>query len=274
MSTYLIGDIHGCYNEFNMILDQVSFNPEIDTLWVTGDLISRKINSIKVIRLLYSIRKSVRLVLGNHDLHFLSLYYCANQNHETTLINPNILVSTDIDKLIHWLRNQPMLQIDEEKYIIMTHAGITPQWDISIARRCAHELETMLKSDDYHLFLQAMYGDTPNQWSEKLSGLERLRFIANAFTRIRYCFLDGQLEMSYKGIPREAPSNLFPWFKLIRPEILGNYNIIFGHWASLMGRGTPTNIYGLDTGCCWGKKMTLLRWEDKMFTYVPALLNT
>ncbi|MDR5612089.1 MAG: diadenosine tetraphosphatase, partial [Arsenophonus sp.] len=87
--------------------------------------------------------------------------------------------------------------------------------------------------------------------------------------RMRYCFPDGQLNMAWKNKPENTPPPLKPWFDLPR-KIPPEYAIIFGHWASLEGKGTPEDIYGLDTGCCWGGKLTLLRWEDKKYFHQPA----
>ncbi|EOI3466945.1 bis(5'-nucleosyl)-tetraphosphatase (symmetrical) ApaH, partial [Cronobacter dublinensis] len=126
----------------------------------------------------------------------------------------------------------------------------------------ARDVEAVLSSDSYPLFLDAMYGDMPNNWSPELTGLARLRFITNAFTRMRYCFPNGQLDMYCKESPESAPAPLKPWFAIPGP-VADEYAIVFGHWASLEGKGTPENIYGLDTGCCWGGTLTCLRWEDK-----------
>lgn len=117
--------------------------------------------------------------------------------------------------MINWLRRQPVLQVDDERKLIMGHAGITPQWDIETAQMCAREVEAVLSSDSYPLFLDAMYGDMPNNWSPELSGLARLRFSTNALTRMRYCFPNGQLDMICKDAPGTiAP--LKPWFDLPR----------------------------------------------------------
>lgn len=142
----------------------------------------------------------------------------------------------------------------------MAHAGITPQWDLDTAKSCARDVEAVLASDSYPLFLDAMYGDLPNHWSPELSGLARLRFITNAFTRMRYCFPNGQLDMYCKDTPQNAPAPLKPWFS-IPGQVAQAYSIVFGHWASLEGEGTPEGIYGLDTGCCWGGDLTCLRWR-------------
>ncbi|PLL18104.1 diadenosine tetraphosphatase, partial [Klebsiella michiganensis] len=143
-------------------------------------------------------------------------------------------------------------------------AGITPQWDLETAKQCARDVEAVLASDSYPFFLDAMYGDMPNNWSNELSGLARLRFISNAFTRMRYCFPNGQLDMYAKEAPENAPAPLKPWFAIPGP-VASEYSIAFGHWASLEGKGTPEGIYALDTGCCWGGDLTCLRWEDKTY---------
>lgn len=98
----------------------------------------------------------------------------------------------------------------------MAHAGITPQWDLETAKECAHDVEAVLSSDSYPFFLDAMYGDMPNNWTPELRGLARLRFITNAFTRMRFCFPNGQLDMYSKESPEDAPAPLKPWFTIPR----------------------------------------------------------
>lgn len=261
MSTYLIGDIHGCYEELKALLAKVDFKPVKDTLWLTGDLVARGPKSLEVLRFVRSLGDSIRLVLGNHDLHLLSVYAGMSPNRKKDQLTP-LLEAPDIHELINWLRCQPLLQIDEEKKLVMAHAGITPQWDITTAKMCASEVETMLASDDYPLFLKEMHGDTPNHWAPTLTGLSRLRFSTNALTRMRYCFPNGQLEMNSKKAPDHTPRSLKPWFA-ISGSVSYDYNIVFGHWAALKGGGTPEGIFALDTGCCWGGALTLLNWEKR-----------
>lgn len=269
MSTYLIGDIHGCFHELSALLTQVEFSPEKDTLWLTGDLVARGPDSLAVLRYIRSLGSSVRMVLGNHDLHLLAVYAGISRNKPKDKLTP-LLEAEDADSLINWLRRQPLLQVDKEKKLVMSHAGITPQWTLEAAQACARDAESLLSSDSYPLFLDAMYGDLPNNWSENLSGLARLRFITNAFTRMRYCFPNGQLDMYAKEAPADVPAPLKPWFAL-PGQIPADYAIIFGHWASLEGKGTPPGVYALDTGCCWGGDLTCLRWEDKTYFTQPLI---
>lgn len=268
MSTYLIGDIHGCYDELQSLLQQVAFDPEQDTLWLTGDLVARGPASLDVLRFVRSLGDAVRMVLGNHDLHLLAVFAGISRNKPKDRLTP-LLEAEDADELINWLRRQPLLQVDSEKKLVMAHAGITPQWDLETAVSCAREVELVLASDTYPLFLDAMYGDMPNNWSIELSGLARLRFSSNALTRMRYCFPGGQLDMICKDMPDAAPSPLKPWFNIPGPVTRDN-TIVFGHWASLEGKGTPEGILALDTGCCWGGALTMLRWEDRAWFTQPS----
>lgn len=269
MATLLVGDVHGCFTELQALLAQADFNPQHDTLWLTGDLVARGPDSLQVLRYVRGLGNSVRLVLGNHDLHLLAIYSGISRNKPKDNLTP-LLEAPDGDALINWLRRQPVLQVDEEKKIVMGHAGVSPQWDLTTAKRCAREVEAILSSDSYPLFLDAMYGDLPNCWNDDLSGLPRLRYSTNALTRMRYCYPNGCLDMICKDIPQKAPAPLKPWFELNGP-VTQEYSIIFGHWASLEGKGTPQGIYPLDTGCCWGGKLTLLRWEDQRYFYQPCL---
>ncbi|MBX4180727.1 bis(5'-nucleosyl)-tetraphosphatase (symmetrical) ApaH [Sodalis sp. CWE] len=276
MSTYLIGDVHGCFKELKILLEKVQFNPTEDTLWLTGDLVARGPNSLEVLRFIHDFKSNrIRIVLGNHDLHLLASYVgikdFQEDNTETLL---SIKKEKDADELINWLRHQPILQIDEEKRLFMVHAGIAPQWNFDTVKQCAKEIESALRGDDYALFLAAMYSDNNRfHWSQDLNNLARLQFSINAFTRIRYCFPDGTIDMSCKDSPKNISRILQPWFMLLKSEFYEHYSVVFGHWSSLSGFKTPKRIYGLDTGCCWGNKLTLLHWEKKALVHVPSSLR-
>ncbi|CAL4319734.1 Bis(5'-nucleosyl)-tetraphosphatase [symmetrical] [Buchnera aphidicola (Eriosoma lanigerum)] len=263
MSTYLIGDVHGCYNQLQALLNQVSFNKDKDILWFTGDLIARGSSSLEVLQFIYSLGKVAKVVLGNHDLYLISVYSGIKQSYACDNI-VSLLQHPEIEIFIDWLRNCPLVIVDEEKKLIMSHAGIFPYWNLSTALQYAREIEKYLKSDNYIDFLSQMYGDIPDIWNINLTKFELLRFSVNVFTRMRYCFLNGRLDFSCKTSPLSAPTNLLPWF-LINTNIPTGYSIVFGHWSTLRNVSTPKNIISLDTGCCWGYELSMLRWEDKMY---------
>ena len=261
MSNYIIGDIQGCFDELQLLLKKVKFNANNDVLWVAGDLVARGPKSLETLRFIKNLGSSARVVLGNHDLHLLAVSLGIHQAKKKDNTGA-ILDSNDRDELLNWLRYQPLLAEHEE--FIVCHAGITPQWNLSTAKKCAKEVEAILKSDKWPWLIENMYNNTPNLWSTTLEGIERYRFIINAFTRMRYCFPDASLDMECKRPPKDLiGSNLQPWFELKRQKKIKK-TILFGHWAALEGY-KGKRVIGLDTGCVWGGSLTMIRWEDKQY---------
>lgn len=262
MADYAIGDIQGCYEPLMRLLDHIQFNEREDRLWFVGDLVNRGPQSLAVLRFIKNLPLSPRITLGNHDLHLLASLFGGRpwKGHDDTI--HEIIHAADGEELGHWLRKQTIIYYDSELNYVLCHAGIAPIWDLEQALVCGGELEQALAGDNYVEFLKEMYGNVPNNWSEELQGIDRLRLITNYFTRMRFCSQDGSLELSYKGGITKAPNYLFPWFLVpMRKEI--EADILFGHWAALMGNCPHPRIHALDTGCLWGGQLTALRLQDK-----------
>lgn len=268
MATYAIGDIQGCYDQFRRLLDRIAFNPIQDKLWLVGDLVSRGPQSLAVLRLVKSLDTSVITVLGNHDLHLLALW-CGNRSHYRDNSLDQILAAPDRDELLNWLRQRPLLHYSHSKNYVLLHAGLPPQWNLKTAQSCAQEVETVLRGDNFSEFMQVLYGNQPNQWSKQLSGMDRLRFIINCFTRLRYCSVDGVLNLKEKGPPGSQIANLLPWFDVPGRASIDT-RIIFGHWSTL-GLVARNNIWSLDTGCLWGGQLTALRVHKRKLTRITQI---
>jgi len=262
MATYAIGDIQGCFESLQCLLEKIAFNPELDTLWLVGDLINRGPDSLATLRYLYSIRNSVEFVLGNHDLHFLAVAYGLRKSGQSDTLN-TLLNAPDRQELIDWLIQGKLLHTDATLGYTMVHAGIPPIWSLQQAQAHAREVEAILQSRYRHDFLSNMYGNQPNRWKNKLIGLDRLRLITNYFTRMRFCTGEGMLELETKDTMLAAPLGFAPWFSFSERKTSGE-KIIFGHWAALEGNANTPNIYALDTGCVWGGALTAMRLEDEM----------
>ena len=260
MAIYAIGDIQGCYDEFQRILDLIEFNPSKDKLWLAGDIVNRGPKSLEVLRLVKSLGSSTITVLGNHDLHLLALSQ-GNQRHYKHGGLTDILEAPDREELIHWLRHQPLMYQHKELRYSLIHAGLPPQWDIPTALLRARELEVALQGAAFHDFCHAMYGNEPSRWSDDLTGMDRLRFITNCFTRLRYCTPDGRLAMREKGSPGSQGAGVIPWYQ-VPGRASRNDQIIFGHWSTL-GFYNGNNVWAIDTGCLWGGKLTALKIKDK-----------
>lgn len=260
MATYAIGDIQGCFDEFISLLAKIGFNAARDSLWLTGDLVNRGPKSLEVLRFVKEL-KNCHVVLGNHDLHLLSVIYAdAKLDPEDTLAA--ILTAPDKEELATWLRHRALLHHDATLGYTLIHAGLPPQWDLNKAIACAQEVQTVMQGEDYINFFKHMYGDTPRQWNDKLVGWDRLRVIINCLTRLRFCDTKGNLELVTKG-NYIIPKGYFPWFKLANRRSR-NLKILFGHWAALDGQTDEPNVYALDTGCVWGRRLTAMRLEDKL----------
>ncbi|MCL9780556.1 symmetrical bis(5'-nucleosyl)-tetraphosphatase [Vibrio sp. S4M6] len=269
MSTYIVGDIQGCLDELLLLLKQVSFDKKHDQLLVAGDLVARGPKSLETLRFIKDLGKAAKVVLGNHDLHLLAVSigrFDVKAKDNTTAI----FSAKDKDKLLSWLRKQPLF-IEHDEFVLC-HAGISPQWDLITARSAAHEIETLLQGAQWQWLIENMYGDTPETWSNDLSGLERYRYIINAFTRMRFVDTQGRLDMLQKKPPSEIQNaHLVPWFQYPdRIEI--SKSIIFGHWAALQGYRSKRFI-GLDTGCVWGGELTMIRWEDRVYFTQKSITN-
>jgi bis(5'-nucleosyl)-tetraphosphatase (symmetrical) len=254
MAIYAIGDIQGCFDDLLRLLDTISFNEHSDQLWFAGDLVNRGPKSLETLRFVKSLGSAAITVLGNHDLHLLAAASSEKLDHRKDTLKP-VLDAPDRDELIEWLRHQPLFHFNDE--FCLVHAGLPPQWDFKNTQKMALIAETALKSADYQAVLNKMYGNKPNIWSTNLSGIGRLRFIINCFTRMRFCDTDGRLDFVNSGPIGSQPKNLLPWFAVPNRKN-ADMRIVFGHWSAL-GYFEGHNCYAIDTGCLWGGQLTALK---------------
>jgi len=268
MSNYAIGDVQGCYKEFNSLLEMIKFNPDQDKLWLCGDLVNRGPESLSCLKLIHSIRNSCYITLGNHDMHLIALAKKAVLPNKSDTLQ-EVLLDNDKDIYIDWLKRLPLIHTskiligNEEKRFVMTHAGIPPHWSLSEAINNSDEISSLLQCDKKcKNFLKAMYGDKPTEDNTNLTTKERLRLNTNYLTRMRFCDSRGRLELSKKGRPEDCPKGYKPWFNHELKIMKDSVHLLFGHWAALEGKTGIDNISALDTGCVWGNKLTAIRLED------------
>lgn len=255
MALFAIGDVQGCRQRLEVLLATLSFAPARDRLWFVGDLVNRGPDSVGVLRLVERLGGAV--VLGNHDLHLLAVAAGARPLKASDTFT-DVLEAGDREGLLDWLARQPLMLRDDDSGWAMVHAGLPPAWDVETASRLAREVEATLRSrHGDREFLAQMYGDDPGRWEENLTGMERIRFIINAFTRIRFCDANGALDFSHTGPPGSQPANLHPWFELWPHR---SHRLVFGHWAAL-GAGDHGNAVSTDSGCVWGGRLTAVRLD-------------
>jgi bis(5'-nucleosyl)-tetraphosphatase (symmetrical) len=251
---YLVGDLQGCCDPFDRLLDEIGFSPSRDHLYLLGDLVNRGPRSLDTLRRLRGLGASATCLLGNHDLHLLAVAHGVRPAHRNDTLD-EILAAPDRAACIEWLRQLRLAHVAHGW--LMVHAGVAPPWDVPTTLRLAGEIETCLRSSDLPAFLEVMYGNQPARWDEALTGADRLRFAINTLTRIRFVHPDGMLDLASKEGAADAPPGLVPWFDAPGRRTAGQ-PIAFGHWSTLGWLERP-DLLSLDTGCVWGGQLTAVR---------------
>lgn len=204
MRRIFVGDIQGCREPLERLLDAVAFEPARDRLFPVGDLVNKGPDSAGVLDVL--MRIDAQPVLGNHDLRWLE--------------KGRVDVAGGHDG---WLRAQPIVRLFDD--LVVVHAGLHPAWD-----------------------------------EARLSALSR-EDVDYAVT-VRYCDAGGARPSS--DWPPPGPP-FRPWDDFYR----GTRRVVFGHWAR-RGLVVRPQCIGLDTGCCYGGKLTAWIAEEDRFVQVDG----
>lgn len=264
MARYFIGDIQGCHTAFQQLLQKIDFSPSRDTLFLLGDLVNRGPDSAAVLRKCIAWGNSVQAVLGNHDLHLLaSAHGMRKASRRDTL--SSVLDAPDRHALLDWLRQQPLARSwtdSQGQRVLIVHAGVQPTWSLDKTLELSAEVQEVLVSPNLPAFLQVMYGNQPDLWSDTLCGADRLRTIVNTLTRVRFCTPQGRMDFDSAESTDAAPAGLLPWFDCPNRQTAQDV-VAFGHWSTL-GLINQAHLMALDTGCVWGGQLTAVRVENDL----------
>ncbi|HJW56682.1 MAG TPA: symmetrical bis(5'-nucleosyl)-tetraphosphatase [Burkholderiaceae bacterium] len=258
MTLFTIGDVQGCTGQANALMDRLRSASDHPEFMFVGDLVNRGPDSLGTLRQICALGHTASAVLGNHDLHLLAVANGIRKPGRSDTLE-GILNAPDRHELLDWLRHQPLARFQDG--FLMVHAGVLPQWTAQQTIDLAHEVETVLRGPDWVDFLREMYGNAPTRWDDTLRGVDRLRCIVNALTRIRYCHADGAMEFSIAEQGTDIPPGVMPWFD-IPSRKTADVTVVFAHWSA-RGLLLRPNLIGLDTGCVWGGKLTAVRLEDR-----------
>ncbi|MDB5917373.1 MAG: hypothetical protein JWR40_1607 [Massilia sp.] len=271
MKTYAIGDLQGCIHEAQVLLDRIATDAGGPAAIVfVGDLVNRGPASLDALRRVSAMCEAsegrIEALLGNHDLHLLAVA-CGAQPASKSDTFDEILAAPDRDALMDWLRRRPLARLVGAHLLV--HAGVLPQWTAEKTIALAAEVEAVLRGPDWIGFLGQMYGNLPDRWDDNLAGIDRLRCIVNALTRMRFCAPGGVMEFGQKesaGAP--SGSSLVPWFDLPGRRT-GDVTVVFGHWSAL-GLLLRDDVIGLDSGCVWGGKLSAVCLDDRALLQVDC----
>jgi bis(5'-nucleosyl)-tetraphosphatase (symmetrical) len=255
---FFVGDVQGCVQPLQNLLQTAGFSASRDRLVLLGDLVNRGPASLAVLKLAAQLGSAATCLLGNHDLHLLAVAHGARglQSGDTFA---DVLTAPDRAHWVDWLRHQPLAHT--EAGWLCVHAGVVPQWTLTRTLALAAEVQTLLRGPAAADFFQAMYGNEPKRWQDDLlqaSHTEaRTRFVVNVLTRIRFCDAQGKLDFKTKEGAGAAPPGYAPWFEA-PGRLTQGQPIAFGHWSTL-GLINQSELLALDTGCVWGGSLTAVR---------------
>jgi bis(5'-nucleosyl)-tetraphosphatase (symmetrical) len=257
MARYLVGDLQGCDAPLGRLLERIAFSPSRDTLYLLGDLVNRGPASAAVLRRLMGYGDAAQCLLGNHDLSLLAVACGHRAPHRNDTMD-DILQAPDREAMLDWLRHRSMAM--HLHGILMVHGGVLPQWDLAQTLALAREVETVLRGPGLTAFLERMWGNQPDHWDDALAGVDRLRLIVNALTRLRFCTPEGAMDFKASGRLDQAPAGMVAWFDVPGRKTAG-VPIAFGHWSTLGYLRRP-DLIALDTGCVWGGCLSALKLSD------------
>jgi bis(5'-nucleosyl)-tetraphosphatase (symmetrical) len=268
MATYLIGDIQGCYDPLQRLLEKIHFDPSVDSLWCPGDLVNRGGRSLETLRLLESLGDRFTMTIGNHDLYLLAENHRypdgGSKNRELNAI----LLAPDREKLMTWLQHKPLAHWSARHNTLMVHAGVIPQWSVQQTLSCAAEIEKVLQSAKCRKFFARMNKNWVRKWHDDRAGWKRRRLISNILTQLRFCDTNGKILGNASGPPGTQSKPYRPWFKH-KHRRTRDVTVVFGHWAAL-GLHMKKRVLCLDSGCVWGGRLSAVRLEDRNLFQVPG----
>jgi len=257
--TIAVGDVHGCIEEFDELLDKTSFRPGVDRLVLLGDLMDRGPDAPAVVRRAREL--GALCVIGNHDDKHLRWRKHEQKRAATGKANPmRAMRHPDADaheKLTEadfaWLASLPtVLDLGpvggREGRWLAVHAGFEPKWPL--AQPAAH-----------------------TGFAPKWLGEQR----PDKMLRVRYVTADGEMVSISNDV--DQPAGTARWGSVWT----GKYHVVYGHHATSLTQpqhdmfvevdDTVGNIwhrFGLDTGCCFGGCLTAMDIGTFQTVSVPA----
>lgn len=232
MKLDIIGDIHGCYEEFKQLTNKLGYEWIDDCplhserkLAFVGDITDRGPQSLKMVELVYSIvmeQKNGYYVPGNHcnKLYrfFLGRNVQVTHGLETTVAEYEDLAKKDKtnvrEKFIRLYETSPLYHVLDDKKLVIAHAGIK---------------EDLIGKQGEKVKTFVLYGD-----------------------------ITGKTNPDGTPVRRD-------WAKTYH----GPATIVYGH-TPVKDPRIVNNTYNIDTGAVFGGNLTALRYPEMELISVPS----
>ena len=231
--TLVVGDVHGCLDELDALLEEAKFLPGRDELWMVGDLVDRGPDSVGVVRRARAL--GARSVLGNHEeKHLRFRKHAAREAADPRYRNPMKPLSEE-SRAAHealdeadwqWLGGLPIWRTLADRWVVV-HGGLEPRWPLA---RQNERLVLRIREVD-----------------------ERGKFVSS-------------------GDPRVPVPGSVPWASRWRgPEsVLYGHQVHGLERPRVDAHGDGVECWGLDTGCVFGGRLTAFVWPAGEIVQVDA----
>lgn len=266
MSTWAVGDIQGCFEPLQRLLDEIDYRAERDRLILLGDLVNRGPQSLEVLRWVRAQGPALVSLLGNHDLHLLAVARGLRSMREGDTLQP-VLEAGDRDDLLRWLLHRPLLH--REGAHTFVHAAIHPSWSLEVAQSQADRVHRALRGEDAAGLLVRYQRPPPAHPRQATGAEDELALALAVFTRLRCVTADGALSFDFTGTLEDLPPDRVPWWRASRGG-RSNNTVVFGHWAAI-GVHREEGLLALDSGCVWGRQLSAYCLEDGRVVQVAGL---
>ena len=248
----IVGDVQGCVDSLNALIEQVESTFGDVRYFFAGDLINRGPSSVETLKRVAAL--SGQSVLGNHEIYFLAVSAGIWTRKSDTLQD-----LFDLDSKwfwVDWIRRLPLILPVRDGLLV--HAGIPTDYSKSELFDGVRQLEQGLSGEHWQDFLSDVLLSNSNLLS--------LKSLLSFLTRVRTIEKDGQPNFRFKGELGSLPAHLRPWYESYDNR---HGRIYFGHWAA-HGIQKSESWLSLDSGCVWGRSLSAYSIAADTFISVPG----
>ncbi len=225
MKLDIIGDIHGCFDEFRALTEKLEYSwgtgipihPDGRTLAFVGDLTDRGPDSVRVMDVVCRLFEEQNALYspGNH-CNKLYRYFLGNNVQETNGLETTVaeLDSMPADeyrslrkRFLSMYEQSPLYQVVDGRALVIAHAGIRADY---------------IGRNDSRVKTFVLYGD-----------------------------ITGEKHPDGSPVRRD-------WAK----NYNGDSYVVYGH-TPVTGPRKVNNTINIDTGCVFGGQLTAFRWPER-----------
>ncbi|SAM05757.1 hypothetical protein [Absidia glauca] len=236
---FVIGDIHGCLDEFNQLVDHIQYNPASDLLILAGDMVAKGPSSSGVLRRARELH--ALCVRGNHDDKAVRFKTFERTNGPAVMNEPTeVMPEGNVPDPLKYKNKHLAVsrQLSDEDYEYLTSCP-------SIL-----ELPSLNNSVVVHGGLDPTVTDLSQQQPLNVMTMRDID----------------------DGHPTDKKNIGSPWtdaWNQVQEHASSPVTVYYGHDAS---RGVVLKpfSFGMDSGCVYGRSLSAIEMKSKQIFSVPC----